>query len=86
MPLLFGTHPNFRGNSTPFEYAVSAAMQDAWLAFDRDPSGGLAGQHWPAYGGPGGAVRIFGRGGVVAQTGDLGALEMMCNGVPIIAS
>ncbi|KAJ9635538.1 hypothetical protein H2199_008541 [Coniosporium tulheliwenetii] len=86
LPLLFGTHPNYRGNSTPFEYAVSAAMQDAWQAFARDPNGGLATQDWPAYTGPGGAVRIFGADGTVAQTRDLSVLEAMCNGVPAIAS
>ncbi|POS69334.1 carboxylesterase [Diaporthe helianthi] len=54
--LLFGTHMNFRGNSTPFEYAVSHALQDAYLAFVTDPVGGLDLIGWPAYGGRGGSV------------------------------
>ena len=33
LPLVFGTHSLYRGNSTPLEYATSHAMQDAWLAF-----------------------------------------------------
>lgn len=61
-------------------------MQDAWQTFAQDPDGGLSTQDWPAYTGPGGAVRIFGANGTVAQTGDLSELEAMCNGVPAIAS
>ncbi|RDW77821.1 hypothetical protein BP6252_05874 [Coleophoma cylindrospora] len=37
LPLLFGTHYEFRGNSTPFEYSVSHAMQAFWLSFAENP-------------------------------------------------
>lgn len=33
VPLVFGTHPLFRGDSTELEYATGYAMHDAWLAF-----------------------------------------------------
>lgn len=56
LPMLFGTHMNFRGNSTPFEYAVSHTLQDAYLAFVTDPVDGLNSIGWPAYEGPGGSV------------------------------
>jgi cholinesterase len=44
--MLMGTHPNFRGNSTPFEYATSHAMQDAWVAFAKDGTQGLESTGW----------------------------------------
>lgn len=50
----------FRGNSTPFEYALSATYQDAYLAFLKDPVHGLDERGWPAYGGLGGDVMQFG--------------------------
>ena len=47
--MLLGTHPNFRGNSTPFEYATSHAMQDAWVAFAKDVTQGLDSTGWSEY-------------------------------------
>lgn len=41
LPMLFGTHLNFRGESTELEYETSHAMQDAWAAFARDGARGL---------------------------------------------
>ncbi|KAF2166256.1 hypothetical protein M409DRAFT_66757 [Zasmidium cellare ATCC 36951] len=49
LPLLFGTHPNYRGPSTDLEYATSVAMQDAWVAFASDPVKGLVSQNWKVY-------------------------------------
>ncbi|KAK5015305.1 hypothetical protein LTR60_002937 [Cryomyces antarcticus] len=73
LPMLMGTHPNFRGPSTPLEYATSAAMQDAWVAFAADPVNGLAAQNWPVYelGTP--TARVFGDG-VAAQDESLSVL------------
>lgn len=56
LPMLFGTHMLFRGNSTPFEYAVSHIMQDAYVAFVTDPVSGLDAIGWPAYEQAGGSV------------------------------
>jgi carboxylesterase type B len=78
LPHIFGTHANFRGNSTFFQYEVSHAMQDAYLAFASDPVEGLDGVNWPAYEGEGGDVRIFAEGGVVAQTGTIVDIEDQC--------
>lgn len=50
----------FRGNSTPFEYALSALMQDTYLAFIEDPVNGLVERGWPVYEGLGGDVMQFG--------------------------
>ncbi|EME78388.1 uncharacterized protein MYCFIDRAFT_167763, partial [Pseudocercospora fijiensis CIRAD86] len=40
LPLIFGTHPDYRGASTDLEYQTSCAMQDAWVAFAKDPVNG----------------------------------------------
>ncbi|PQE07358.1 chlorogenic acid esterase precursor protein [Rutstroemia sp. NJR-2017a WRK4] len=40
LPLLFGTHYEYRANSTPFEYSVSKALQALWLSFAENPGRG----------------------------------------------
>lgn len=78
--MLFGTHPNFRGNSTPFEYATSHAMQDAWVAFARDGTQGLESTGWSEYKFIGEAiVREFGDE-VPGKDVSLSGLEGKCNG------
>jgi carboxylesterase type B len=42
LPMIFGTHYEYRGNSTPFEWDVSYAMQAMWLSFAEDSSRGPA--------------------------------------------
>lgn len=46
LPMLFGSHPDFRGNSTQEEYEVSEAMQDHYLAFVKDPINGPQSLGW----------------------------------------
>lgn len=78
--MLFGTHPNFRGESTELEYATSHAMQDAWTAFARDGTHGLESTGWSEYDSVGeGAVRDFGDD-VPAKDISLSGLEGKCNG------
>ncbi|CAN8096936.1 unnamed protein product [Discula destructiva] len=60
LPLVFGTHMDFRGNSTPFEYELSHTIQDAYLAFVKDPNSGLDALGWKSYQGLGGEVMQFG--------------------------
>ncbi|OQN96764.1 hypothetical protein B0A48_17188 [Cryoendolithus antarcticus] len=38
LPLIFGTHYEFRGNSTEYEYEVSRFLEALWLSFARFPS------------------------------------------------
>ncbi|QKX54627.1 uncharacterized protein TRUGW13939_01715, partial [Talaromyces rugulosus] len=38
LPLLFGTHYEFRGNSTPFQWQLSYIFEDLWLSFARNSS------------------------------------------------
>ncbi|KAK6432377.1 hypothetical protein LTR95_011455 [Oleoguttula sp. CCFEE 5521] len=38
LPLIFGTHYEFRGNSTEYEYEVSHFLEALWLSFASNPS------------------------------------------------
>lgn len=40
LPLLFGTHSEYGGASTKFEWEVSSAMEALWLSFAEDPTRG----------------------------------------------
>jgi carboxylesterase type B len=74
LPMLFGTHGNYRGASTEYEIAVSEAMQDAWRAFANDPHHALDGQGWEPYTPDRDVVRVIGEGDTVARNG-LGNLK-----------
>ncbi|KAJ9136837.1 Carboxylic ester hydrolase [Pleurostoma richardsiae] len=79
LPMLFGTHPLFRGKSTELEWATSHAMQDAWLTMVRDGPAGLENLGWPAYTDVArGSVRNFGNG-VSMELGDTRPLEAKCS-------
>ncbi|KAK8081856.1 chlorogenic acid esterase precursor [Apiospora saccharicola] len=52
LPLAFGTHADFRGNSTALEIETSHAIQDAYVAFVKDPVNGLNEMGWAAYTAP----------------------------------
>ncbi|KAH6646040.1 Alpha/Beta hydrolase protein [Truncatella angustata] len=52
LPLLFGTHYEYRGNSTEFEWETSYGMEALWLSFLLDPSQDPTdgnGVTWPKY-------------------------------------
>ncbi|KAK5125190.1 hypothetical protein LTR85_000866 [Meristemomyces frigidus] len=81
LPLLMGTHPDFRGPSTALEYATSAAFQDAYVAFASDPVNGLVAQDWTPYAQIGaGNVREFGAAGVAVRDTSIGPTEALCDG------
>lgn len=68
LPLLFGTHPDYRGPSSTLEYASSWAMQDAWLAFARGGAKGLRQDvGWNQYTADARVVRNFGDGVAVSD-------------------
>ncbi|KAH7318195.1 acetylcholinesterase [Stachybotrys elegans] len=78
LPMLFGTHPNYRGNSTPLEYETSHAMQDAWLAFVATAGRTPSIQGWDAWNEvDGGQVAEFGNDTPV-QLIDTADLEANC--------
>lgn len=80
LPLLFGTHGNYRGLSTKHEIAVSEGMQNAWRAFANDPKHGLVGQQWPQFTPNREILRSFGENGTVARNGvgELKTYEDQC--------
>lgn len=80
LPMLMGTHPDFRGRSTPAEYATSEAIQDAYVAFARQ-EGGPDVIGWEPYTVLGSnKVRAFGRDGVAAQDVSIASREALCDG------
>ena len=80
LPMLMGTHPNFRGKSSGLEKATSRAMQDAWVAFAREGASGLERLGWREYESLGDAdVREFGAG-VAAKDVSVADVEARCNG------
>ncbi|ETN47079.1 uncharacterized protein HMPREF1541_01269 [Cyphellophora europaea CBS 101466] len=83
LPLIFGTHPDFRGPSTAFEYETSHAMQDAWVAFAAGGAKGLESTGWKTYTALGdNSVRNFGNATTGEAVGDvaLGWSEQRCQG------
>ncbi|KAK2017356.1 carboxylesterase [Colletotrichum eremochloae] len=78
LPLIFGTHADFRGNSTPFEYELSHTMMDAYAAFIKDPAAGLEAIGWPAYTADGRLVRSYGENNVTVGVRTLSAIEEKC--------
>ncbi|KAK7984374.1 hypothetical protein PG989_011776 [Apiospora arundinis] len=70
LPVIFGTHYQFRGNSTELEWETSYAMEDLWVAFatdsSKDPST-ANGLTWPKYSLDGETVVLFGNGTEAAQ-------------------
>ncbi|KAK7698345.1 hypothetical protein SLS64_012593 [Diaporthe eres] len=85
LPLLMGTHGNFRGASSELEEATSLVFQDAYVAFANDPTGGLPGQGWEVYAALGGSdVREFGAG-VAAKDVSVANMEALCDGAQLAA-
>ncbi|SPO06991.1 related to triacylglycerol lipase V precursor [Cephalotrichum gorgonifer] len=77
LPLLFGTHAQYRGDSTPLEYATSQAMQDAWVRFVA-----TAGVEMTVEGWGGGNVVEFGNE-VAAMVVDTTEMEDSCSGLQL---
>lgn len=79
MPLVFGTHPLYRGDSTALEYMTSHAMQDAWLAFVATAGERPSIEGWDAWDEvDGGRVVEFGNG-VPARLIDTTEMEESCS-------
>lgn len=54
IPLVFGTYNATTTTNVPpssVEIALSKTMQQAWVAFARNPANGLLSMGWPAYNG-----------------------------------
>ncbi|KAG9645359.1 acetylcholinesterase, partial [Aureobasidium melanogenum] len=80
LPMIMGTHNNYRGAGSALEDATSIAMQDAYLAFAAHGTEGLVKENWQPYselGEP--TVRAFGDG-IPAKNINLTHLEELCVG------
>ena len=77
IPLVTGTHPNYRGNSTAFEYKLSETMQDLWLAFAKDPAGGLTSKGWPQLT-TDGTLLALGVNDVLSQVKKISDIDHVC--------
>lgn len=63
LPLVFGTHHLFRGNSTEFEWQTSFAMESFWASFASNPNVNPTnhlGQVWPKFTTASGDIVVFG--------------------------
>ncbi|GKT93782.1 para-nitrobenzyl esterase [Colletotrichum tofieldiae] len=79
LPMIFGTHADFRGNSTAFEYELSHVMMDAYAAFVKDSTAGLDAIGWPVYTAESRLVRSYGaNNNVTAGQRTLSAIEEEC--------
>lgn len=77
IPLVTGTHPNYRGDSTAFEYKLGETMQDLWLAFAKDPSGGLSSKGWPELT-TNGSLLALGVNNVLRQVRKIDIVDAVC--------
>jgi acetylcholinesterase len=78
LPMLFGSHPDFRGPSTEEEYQVSEMMQDHLLAFTKDPVSGPAQLGWTDT--TSGQILRFGVATQVVSSIEETELDSPCNG------
>ncbi|KAH8195811.1 hypothetical protein TruAng_010024 [Truncatella angustata] len=78
LPLLFGTHSDYRGPSTTLENETSVVLQDAWLSLVSGGALGTLAQDWPLYDRSAGSlIREFGNG-VAVQTTNFQEWESLC--------
>jgi carboxylesterase type B len=70
VPLVFGTHYQFRQNSTELEWKTSHAMQEAWVSFATDSTSDLTfgeGIKWPRYSLTSDIALVFGGNNTAAR-------------------
>jgi carboxylesterase type B len=70
IPLVFGTHYQFRSNSTDLEWKTSYAMEDSWVSFATDSASDptyAQGMKWPRYSSQGDTTLVFGGNDTAAQ-------------------
>lgn len=76
LPMIFGTHGDFRGESTESEKETSESMQDAVLAFMEDPHAGPEKVGWePAHSGK---MVVFREDGKVMRQVSLESVQGVC--------
>ena len=75
-----GTYGDYRDEPTALEKEISHRMQDLWLAFAKDPEGGLPKEGWMPYS-DNGEAEVFGRDGKVVQKQ---GIEVLDGGCPVV--
>ena len=80
LPLIFGTHSNYRRNSTLLEYETSFMMQYSWISFAENASDPRLGrERWPPFQDPrSGMVAAFGSAIVVGME-NVRDIELQCS-------
>lgn len=77
LPLLFGTHFEYRGNSTEFEWETSYGMEALWLSFasnsSADPNDGVS-VTWPKYSEDTDSLAVFAANDTWVQFSDPGGV------------
>ncbi|WYZ43725.1 hypothetical protein EsH8_VII_000161 [Colletotrichum jinshuiense] len=84
LPLVFGTHFQYRGNSTEFEWKVAETMQSLWLSFATDPlKDPVAGDdvHWPKFTKDADSVVLFAQEPEVFQLQGGDVATQLCVGI-----
>ncbi|KAI0378283.1 alpha/beta-hydrolase [Hypomontagnella monticulosa] len=78
IPLIMGTHSEFRNPSPLFEVGLSHLMQDMWLAFANDPWNGLKHFGWHPYSSNGTAF-VLGGNNILARPEHVATLDVACS-------
>ncbi|TDZ34521.1 Para-nitrobenzyl esterase [Colletotrichum spinosum] len=81
LPIIFGTHFQYRSNSTEFEWKVAYFMQDLWLSFATDASRGPRSDtfSWPKYSSASNRTVLFAADGNVAQLQSAAGIIDQCS-------
>ncbi|KAF3020939.1 hypothetical protein E8E14_005200 [Neopestalotiopsis sp. 37M] len=81
LPLIFGTHFQYNGNSTEFEWQVSYAMEGLWLSFAEDTSSDPTYESftWPEYAPTTESMVVFARDNLTAQLDFGSVVDQICS-------
>lgn len=84
LPLLFGTHFEYNGQSTFYEYEVSHFMEALWLSFASDPTAGpkiANGFTWPQFNASADTMVQFANGTTKVQLVSGSIIDGNCSGI-----
>ncbi|ETS80204.1 hypothetical protein PFICI_07733 [Pestalotiopsis fici W106-1] len=81
LPLIFGTHFQYNGNSTEFEWQVSYAMEGLWLSFAEDTSSDPTYESftWPEYEATTESMVVFARDNLTTQLDYGSTVDQICS-------
>lgn len=82
--MLFGTHDEYNGNSTFYEYEVSHFMEALWLSFASNPAAGPSianGFKWPVFNATADTMVQFANGTTKVQLVSGSIIDSNCTGI-----